>query len=528
MPRKYRRSSKKKAQLAFVTSPGRTYKAPGSTKPVSPNIVKNYPIDLKKFGASPRYKPFIAGLKAYGPYAAGGALTALAAAASTGVMASGGTKVKVTPAVNLGDGSVITTKNTLAIERNSVKLRNTGNSAIASSKVHKVNLETGTKPSSSIMKYLNLNGSTNYVVRDSRKNAGFLNGSLNLRDLQQLHAGFNQKLFYMSNWFQTDIDDIFTMYGWNKDSMAGYDANQQQKFYGIAKTITEAIHITNLNTYLAVDLKIHLVASKRTSQGLTRPLPYYDCLQNLTHSNNSSGQWISQRLPNHKVISPAKSFSPYYEDSSAISPSNLARNYAYSAVTTPDAQLKQSAELTALYDVVHTVKKRLNPGDVLEFTNKIGLGSGLPLHEMYESYIREKDSSTSQVGGTGDKVVSTPIAYHYVIEVVGQKTIGEARIANPTTTSEGSTIHNEKFLGTAPFKLQTEFKTSVEVANKTQLITGSTSVVGLPENSYPIKVFTSDTPGLGTAAQNFNRPYGSTEVRVQVISDDSLQTVTAV
>lgn len=461
------------------------------------------------------------------PFAAAAGLKKLNAYIGDGIRAQGGAKVKLSPAVQLGDGSASTTKTSFLIEDQSSKERQKGNSAIAPSKIHTVRLETGNKPSSSIMKYMNMNGSNNLTIRDSRKDDVFLNGTQNQRDILQLHGGFNQKLVYMNNWIQTDIEDIFRIFGWTKTKVDGFSADKLQRFYGIAKYINESIHMTNLNSYLAVDVKIHLVASKRTQKGLTRPEPYYQPLKLLTHSDNTSSAWKSQRLPNHKVISPTASFTPYFEDNSAFSAVVLNYNYACGAYLTPDAQLRQSDEFNSTFEIIHTVKKRLNPGDRLEFKNKIGLGPGLPLHDMLEAFVREKDQITARVGVDTDPLVSTPIAYSYMIEVVGQKTVGEAVITEQGKT-EANSIKNEKFLGTAPFKLQCEFKNTIEIANKTQVMSNlPDSGEGLPSNEYPIKVFTSEEQGQ-VNSQNFNRPYGSTEVNIQVVSDDSLRTVTAI
>lgn len=451
-------------------------------------------------------------------------LLGLAAYIDRGIRADGGYNVFLKTAVDLGTGTTAVDKKEPLVQSSSEIQKQPAYGAVAPTKVHKVSLETGRKPTNSIKKFMDLNGSTVDVILDTMKNPNFQNNTRNLRDSMQLHGGFNQKLVYTNYYFQTSIQDIFDMYKWNENTMTGFSTKYTQKFYGIAKHLTEQIRISNLNAYNAVDVKIHLVAADLDDSALSHEIPYYKVIESVASTNTTATTRLDATLPHHKVIRAASTFVPYYSDGSAFPADSLNRNYAHACYLDPKAQIRQSPRFNDRYTIIHTVKKRLEPGDEFDFTNKIGLGAGLPLHNMYTTFQRTKSADINHVSGT-ENYVSTPIAYHYVLEVVGQKTIGKAKL---TTGSEASSINKEKFLGTAPFMLQVECRRTMELANKTAVVSSS-ATDGFDADQYPIKVFTgsgfSEPVALTTP---FNKDFGSTQIEVKALSDDAFQPATTI
>ena len=131
-------------------------------------------------------------MKKLKPWAAAALATSLSAYVSSGIMADGGMRVLLNSAMELGENTASPTKTQTMVESSSTKERQPGNGAIAPSKIHKVTLDTGRRPSKSISKWLEMNGSTMYTLHDTRKMSSYQNNIWNLRDQMQLHGGFNQ------------------------------------------------------------------------------------------------------------------------------------------------------------------------------------------------------------------------------------------------------------------------------------------------------------------------------------------------
>jgi hypothetical protein len=400
---------------------------------------------------------------------------------------------------NISNGNVEADKTSLIVESESKKrVNNNMRGSVNPALRYAVKLNTGNPTSKSITRYMANNGSREITLANSLKSSRYTTGGLKDREFSVIKAGFNQKIFYANADFQTSLKEVSTLYGLtNPNGITGLEKYADQVAYGLSSSLKEKLSFSNLNSYMAMDLKIHLVVSKATKAEIYEPGEIRSFIRHLTGVSSGTVYNYNDYFGANRVI---KEVSAYPDFAGSITDTN-----AYYCLVDPSTTIRSSNVFNQSHEVLHTVSQRLQPGDMLDMTNEIALGSGIILNDLY-TRLKVAESLPSYDADT------IPLIYTYVIEAVGQKCIGYST-SGPT--------QNEPFHGTSPFVLSTEH--SQQLTLGIQNIQGQNNAPneeGWLDDRYAVKVFTSNDFSLNIPTNIiYNKDYDAADFVIKTLSD---------
>jgi len=383
-------------------------------------------------------------------------------------LAQGYVLTKVAEKLNTSTGTVESDGPDSAISMKTSSSIAKDNGLGLTAKRYKVTLNTGNKASKSVSTFMRNAGSNKLCLLDTSRDTQFVGAGFGDRENFQLRGGFNQKLIYASDYAQTSVLSVSSLYNLGREQEPSkIDPSKEQTAYGIARDLQEQLHFHNLNTYHAVDLKIHLVASLQ-AKGSTdyNSTTTKSTIKEITGTIGDFDYEYTNYLSDKFILEPADQ---YPEKDGGKDPN---RNTASACFIDPRASIRSSKAFNNAHVIIQTVSKRLAPGDRLDFKNNIGLGSGLNLNDLYNRIRNFEDQF-----GQGESLHQLPLAYQYIIEVVGQKTVG--------VDQSGDT-----FLGTAPFTIQMEAMQKIVMGINTVVSSATPGTGGYSDDKWAIKLYT--------------------------------------
>jgi hypothetical protein len=415
------------------------------------------------------------------------------------ILVRSGVRATLTVHTNISNGNVEGDKKGVIISTDSKKNVNASNRSTVNPAIrYSKNLYTGNPTSKSITRYIQNNGSRELTLNDSLKSNTYKNGAFPDREMSVIKAGFNQKIFYANKDFQTSLEDVSTLYGLlNPNGISGLEKYAKQVAYGLSSQLQEKLSFTSLNSYNAIDLKVHLIASKATKAEAYEPSSILSTIRHITGVQASPVYNYNDYIGSNNVIQEVAAY-PNFSGSS-VNPT------AYYCLVDPSVTIRSSNVFNQSHEVLHTVSQRLQPGDMLDIKNLIGLGSGVILNDLYTRLEVAAEISPPLRP-------TIPLVYTYVIEACGQKCIGYE------TTG---TMINEPFQGTSPLAISTEHSSKITLGlQNIQGTNNQPNDEGWIDDRYAVKVFTKNDFSLNiTNNKIYNKNYNAPDFVIKTLSD---------
>jgi hypothetical protein len=492
----------------FATPP--TFRTPGG-KVGSRPAYKN-PMYGKQIVSGPMWKDPVGKLAATGLTALAGGKTKkvlkTAVDKASKVAIRTGVQATLVIGTNISNGNVDGGKNGVIISAESKKKVNASNRNVTNPALrYTTTLYTGNPTSKSIKRYMQNNGSKELILQDSLKTNRYKNGAFPDREMSVIKAGFNQKIFYVNKDFQTSLEEVSLLYGLTlANGITGLEKFSKQVAYGLASELQEKLSFTSLNSYNAIDLKVHLVASKATKAEAYEPSSTLAMIRHLTGVEASPIFNYNDYIGKNKTIKEVAAYPNFI--GSSVNPT------AYYCLVDPSITIRSSSSFNQSHEVLHTVSQRLQPGDMLDVKNMIGLGSGVILNDLY-TRMKVAESISPPLRPT------IPLVYAYVIEASGQRCIGY---------ETSGTMANEPFQGTSPLAISTEHSHKVTLG--LQNIQGTNNLPndeGWLDDRFAVKVFTKDDFASDSVTNViYNKDYKAAGFEIKTLSDRAVVTATPI
>lgn len=338
--------------------------------------------------------------------------------------------------------------------------RLTGQQGLYSSKKHVVRLKTGQPPTRANMMMSKLYGINNLCHFDTIRDNTISDSE---RQSLTVTAGFNQKTQFMfaSNLTGYNLSEFDGIFGVSDDNPL---VTRQQTAYANIQYMRTIMKITNINKFLPIKLKIHLITYQQQDISYDSFLPSccnIDLVNQLT---------LGMPVNNQLTVASAST----YKDQVSVDPLSNG--------------ILSSAEWKGQMEILHTISQKIPAGDILEFDWKHFCGPGVRLDKLYGEV---KNSSTNAIG---------PIAYGFLFEMVGVPVEGYR--------ADDATI---RYLGTGPGALSFEFRRTMLGSNIPLFTTSDAASAygGKTSSVYGMRVFTKDitrhhTVASATRIKNFS------------------------
>lgn len=319
----------------------------------------------------------------------------------------------------------------------------TGGNDIYRSKVHRIIFTAGDYSTKAVKAAAKLNGINTWNHQDSIRTT--------LSDVDRASliysTGFNQKCqMTMGESFFWSVDDLYDI----MDLASLSDrTNAEQVLYANILNLKTNIKITNLNKYLPMIIKIHMVKFSDPANN------YRDLIQLTTNSDITTPTQGVNTMPVWNQLT--------------VSANSSMGDYVY--VDPKSNGIMSSNEWKAKCEIVRTFTKQIDSGDILDFNYIHRCGPGARVDKIAGAW-RASDSSTIQ-----------PVTYVPLIEFYGPLV-------------EGYRADNAvyRWLGTGPGAIAFEYKKSLVAANEhteTRVYNDGTSG-GMLANRIGMRVYTRD------------------------------------
>lgn len=384
-------------------------------------------------------------------------------------------------------GEFTTSKSTVPAEYQIDRFMQSGVNHTFNSNLYKAKFTAGQKITRTSRELGKLNGITHKNLIDTTRDIG----DATLREQLSQKFGFQQKIqgFVDTAYFGYDYNDIENLFsGLSTISSA---INKDQIAYGMLQNLNSFVRVTNVNKFLPVTLKLHLIKMQNPGSD---PHELFPAVCNLTPD----------------VVQDEGAMPRIYQFGQATTDSIIR-----SVVVDPKSTgIRAAYEFKASVDIVKTITKKLYTGDSLEFNYNHLVGPGIRL---------------DKIAGMSDGVgfdVNYPITYALMFEAHGP--IIEA-------ISGDSNTPNRRYSGTGPGLLSFEFKKSITGVKRSLDATYNTGTAkGFLSTNLAVRVFTPSS--LDSTAKRFNVDYssirtsptvGGSGVYVPIMSDKDVSAATS-
>lgn len=357
-------------------------------------------------------------------------------------------------------GEFTTSKSTVPAEYQIDRMMQSGVNHTFNSNLYKAKFTAG-QPITRISKELaKLSGLTRKNIIDTTRDIG----DAVLREQLSQKFGFQQKVqgFVDTGYFGYDYNDIENIF----TGLSGISSaiNREQVAYGMLQNLNSFVRVTNVNKFLPVTLKLHLI--RMTNPG-SDPHELFPAVCNL-NPETTQDEGAMPRI---------------FQFGSATT-DDIIRSVVVDPKSTG---IKAGYEFRASVDIVKTITKKLYTGDSLELNYNHLVGPGIRL---------------DKIAGMSDGVgfdLNYPITYALMFEAHGP--IVEA-------ISGDSNTPNRRYSGTGPGLLSFEFKKTITGVKRSIDATYNTGEdKGFLSSALAVRVFTPTS--ISNTTKRFNVDYSS-------------------